>query len=156
MFAVRIIISTGIATVVVLIMTIVGLSLFGAFDKDQGREIELHPLQLLTESQRIDFAEELGLDTRPRRPELPAMEDIPPFEVPRRHVSGFVQVEVEYDSEGKVTDARILDAAPRGIYEQQALEQVRSRRYTPDSVNGRAIPGSRVEIVDFTIPPSEE
>ena len=156
MFAVRIIVSIALATVVVLIITAVVLNIYGAFDDDEAGSRKLHNLELLSASQRIDLAEELGLDTRPKRPELPAMEDIPVFELPRRGRSGFVQVEVVVDSDGRVTDARVVDATPPGVYEQEALEQIRQRRYVPDYVNGHPVPGTRLEIVDFSLPATED
>ncbi len=155
MFAVRIIISVALATVVVSILTAVGLNIYGAFEDDDAGSRKLHDLKLLSESQRRDLAAELGLDTRPKRPELPAMEDIPVFELPRRGISGFVQLEVAVDRDGRVTDAHVLGATPPGVYEQQALEQIRQKRYAPDYVNGQPVPGTRLEIVDFTVPAPE-
>jgi len=155
MFAVRIIISIALATVVVLIITAVGMNIYGAFDDQTTGSRKLHDVELLSESRRRDLAEELGLATRPKRPELPALEDIPAFELPRRGISGFVQVEVAVDSDGRVTDAHVVDATPPGVYEQQALEQIRQKRFTPDYVNGQPIPGTRLEIVDFTVPAAQ-
>ncbi len=155
MFVARIVVSIALATVVVLIITAVGLNIYGAFDDGDAGSRTFHDLELLSESRRIDLAEELGLATRPERPQLPAMEDIPVFELPRRATSGFVQVEVAVDSDGRVTDARVVDATPPGVYEQQALEQIRQKRYTPDYVNGQPVPGTRLEIVDFTVPATE-
>jgi outer membrane biosynthesis protein TonB len=65
-----------------------------------------------------------------------------------------VRLEVHVDAAGNVADVRVIDAVPAGIYEKQAIADVRSRPYEPEIVAGRAMPSRRLEIVDFTVTPA--
>lgn len=69
-----------------------------------------------------------------------------------RDVKGFVQIEVKLDEQGKVIEAKVVGAIPPGLYEREALAQVRARRYAPITVGGRAVPGKVTEVIDFTVP----
>lgn len=136
------------ASVVVAAMVVVSVELYGAFDRHAGGEdeIEAHPLELLVGYDSLDVAELIG---EPRR-QLPELEPPPPplFEpgrIAERAVSGFVQVEVEVDAEGRVTGASVIDAAPAGVYERQALAEARAERYAPGE------PGRRTRIIDFSV-----
>jgi TonB family protein len=84
--------------------------------------------------------------------ENPTKRPEPPFAVPPRDVKGFVQVEVKLDEHGKVVEAKVVGAIPPGLYERQALDQVRARRYAPITIEGRAVPGKVTEVIDFTVP----
>jgi TonB family protein len=84
--------------------------------------------------------------------EHPQPRSEPPYAVPPREVRGFVQVEVRLDERGQVIEAKVVGAIPPGVYERQALAQVRARRYAPITVEGRAVPGKVTEVIDFTVP----
>jgi len=84
--------------------------------------------------------------------ENPTQRKEPSYTVPPREVKGFVQIEVKLDAQGTVIDAKVVGAIPPGIYEQQALAQVRARRYSPITVEGRAVPGKVTEVIDFSVP----
>jgi TonB family protein len=121
---------------------------FGAFDRDDGHHaVDVH---ILSSSERLDLAEQLGEGEDRRRPRLPPLADIPPLVIPKRAESGFVQVEVVVDADGRVVDAEVVRAVPSGVYEEQALEVVRARNYEA----GEA--GKRTEIVDFTVESAKE
>jgi len=145
--------SVLIGTVLVLILMTGALWMFGIF---HGKD-DLHftqSLRLLTDSERRDLADELGEGSASQRPRLPLLEDIPPLEIPRHTQSGFVQLEFSVDSLGRVTDAEVVRAAPAGVYEQQALAILRSRRFKPEAPG---TPGTRrIEIIDFDIEPARE
>jgi TonB family protein len=98
---------------------------------------------LLSTSDRVDVAELLEPRRRPPPPPAPATA----FELPDRQVSGFVQLAVRVDNEGRVESAEVLNAVPAGVFEDEALRIVRQRRYAvpPD---GRAVD----DIVRFTVP----
>ncbi len=135
------------ATVVVLVLMVGALWGFGLFDQPED-ELDAHPVELLSQSDRVD----LGALLRPEVPQPPAPPPTPiePLEIPARQVSGFVQIEVETDAEGRIMRAEVVNALPAGIYEEQALRQVRQRRYPP-----RAGGGSYVEVVPFRVSPDE-
>jgi TonB family protein len=84
--------------------------------------------------------------------ENPVKRKEPAYTVPPRDVKGFVQVEVKLDAQGQVIEAKVVGAIPPGLYERQALAQVRARRYSPITVEGKAVPGTVTEVIDFTVP----
>jgi TonB family protein len=133
------------ATVVVATLMTLVLWGFGLLDRPED-ELEAHPVELLSQSDRVDIGQLVGAD-RPRPPEPPPRA-IEPLEIPERQVTGFVQVEVETDAEGRITRAEVVNALPAGFYEAQALQQVRQRRYPPREGGGRY-----VEVVPFRVSP---
>ena len=135
------------ATVVVLTLMVGVMWGFGLFAQPED-ELEAHPVELLSQTDRVD----LGALLRPEAPQAPAPPPTPiePLEIPERQVSGFVQVEVETDAAGRITRAEVVNALPAGVYEEQALRQVRQRRYPP-----RDGGGSYVEVVPFRVSPDE-
>jgi TonB family protein len=137
----------GAATVVVLALMVGVLWGFGLLDQPED-ELEAHPVELLSKTDRVDLGALLSPE-RPRAPEPPPT-PVEPLEIPARQVSGFVQIEVETDAEGRITRAEVVNALPAGVYEEQALRQVERRRYPP-----RAGGGSYVEVVPFRVSPDE-
>jgi hypothetical protein len=141
------------ACVVVAAMLVVAVQLWGGFERVTGEDeiaVEAHPLDLLVGYDSLDVAELLG-EPRRRLPELeappPMLEPTPPAGVTERERQGFVQVEVEVDASGWPVDARVLRAAPAGVYEDDALAEVLGQRYPAGE------PGTRIRIVDFTVRP---
>ncbi len=131
------------ASVVVVILLVASLWAFGFLDRPDGHHAV--DLRLLTPSERLDLAEALGESSDDGRPGLPPLEEIPPLEIPRHTESGFVQVEFLVDEQGRVVDAEVVRSVPPGLFEDQALEIVKSRDYGPGE------PGRRTEMVDFTL-----
>ena len=135
-------------------MLVVAVQLWGGFERatsDDEIAVEAHPLDLLVGYDSLDVAELLG-EPRRRLPELeappPMLEPVAPAGVTdERERRGFVQVEVEVDASGRPVDARVLQAAPAGVYEDDALAQVLDERYPAGE------PGTRIRIVDFTVRP---
>jgi protein TonB len=56
----------------------------------------------------------------------------------KAQIQGLVILEAEVDAEGRVTGVRILRSG--GILDEAALEAVKQWRYSPLSLNGRAVP----------------
>ncbi|MGI9265160.1 MAG: TonB family protein [Gammaproteobacteria bacterium] len=137
--------SVVVATIIVTTLLAGGLWMFGAYEPEE----EAHTSTRVEMLSRIDLAELLGEETGRQRPQLPAMEDIEPLVIPRRTQSGFVQVEYVVDANGRVVEAEVVGAAPVGVYEDQALEIVRSRRYQPKPTGADV--DRRTEMVDFSI-----
>jgi len=135
----------GVASVVVAVLLVASLWAFGFLDRPAVHHAV--DLRLLTQSERIDLAETLGEATGPQRPSLPPLDAIQPLEIPQRSGSGCVQVEFEVDGEGRVVDAEVVRSVPPGMFDEQALEIVRSRDYASGD------PGRRTEVVDFSIQP---
>lgn len=139
------------ACVVVTAMLVVAVQLWGGFERATGEEeipLEAHPLDLLVGYDSLDVAELMG-EPRRRMPELEAPPPMlaPAPATPEREVRGFVQVEVEVDASGRPVDARVLEAAPAGLYEDDALAEVLGERYPAGE------PGTRIRVVDFSVRP---
>lgn len=62
-----------------------------------------------------------------------------PMEACRRRVRGRVALEVQTDSAGRVSDARILSATPAGLFDETALAVARRSRLSPAYRDGRPI-----------------
>jgi TonB family protein len=139
-------VSLALASVIVFALLVGSLYMFGAYEKRDGPRS--HSVGLLSESERLDLAELLGERVEPERPTLPPLEEIPALELPTAPQSGFVQVEVMVDEQGRVTSAEVVGATHEGVFEEQALAIVRSRRYVPRPDGGL---DRRTEIVDYTI-----
>jgi TonB family protein len=137
--------SVVVATIIVTVLLAGGLWMFGAYEPEE----EAHTATSVEMLSRIDLAELLGEKTGRQRPQLPQMEDIEPLVIPRRTQSGFVQVEYVVDANGRVVEAEVVGAAPVGVYEDKALEIVRSRRYQPNPASVDV--DRRTEMVDFSI-----
>lgn len=137
----------GAATVVVLALMVAVLWGFGLLDQPED-ELEAHPVEVLSQTDRVD----LGALLSPERPAPtpPPPPPVEPLEIPERQVSGFVQVEVETDAEGRVVRAEVVNALPAGVYEAQALRQLQQRRYPPREGGERYI-----EVVPFRVSPDQ-
>lgn len=136
------------ACVIVVVLSLIGAGLIRLWDDDRGSEDDLtaHPVSLLVGYDSVDIAELLG---EPRY-QLPDLEPPPPLPAPEprepRRISGFVMVEVLVDAEGRATDARVIDAAPAGIYEREAVAEALAGRYEA------GVPGRRDTVVRFSVP----
>jgi TonB family protein len=145
--ALRFTFSVGIAAVIVFVLLVVCLWAFGAYDR-AAEGPRSQRIDLLSESERLDLAEMLGEETGPQRPKLPELKDIPPLVLPSVPKTGFVQVEVVVDAQGRVTEAEVVGSTHEGAFEEQALAIVRARQYVPRPDGGT---DRRTEIVDFTV-----
>ncbi|MDH3420913.1 MAG: energy transducer TonB [Gammaproteobacteria bacterium] len=147
--------SFGIALCVVMAMLWFSLEISGFNERQQRREIEVHEVSVLTEDRRRDFRELLGEGQIGPSPMLAPLAEIAPLDL-SRGVRGIVQLEVLVDPSGAVTDVRVIDASPAGVYEAQAIAEIGTRRYEPEYIDGRAMPTRRLEIVDFTVRSASE
>jgi len=62
-----------------------------------------------------------------------------------RGIEGHVLVQFTIDELGRVVDATVLHAEPRGVFERAALQAVERFRYKPRVVNGEPLPVSGVQ-----------
>ena len=135
-----------LALLVVAVLLAMGVQVQTALEPER-ESLKFHDVELLSTIERARFADELGESRTRTAPKLPPLQDIPAVEI-QREAQGFVQLEVIVDAVGGVTDVRVLGATPAGVYEQQAIDQLRQRRYAP------ATAGRVLEIVEFKIPES--
>lgn len=80
----------------------------------------------------------------------------PPPIMAEREVAGFVQVEYTINADGSVSDARVLSAAPSGVYEQRALAEISRGMHTPAyNDDGEPVARRATDVVEFSVPASE-
>ncbi|HEU4617012.1 MAG TPA: energy transducer TonB [Gammaproteobacteria bacterium] len=75
---------------------------------------------------------------------------IPPEYPPRalaRGLEGWVQVQFTITETGGVTDAKVVDAQPKGIFDEAALKSIARWRYNPKVENGVAVKRVGVQTV---------
>jgi len=142
--------SFGVALCIVTGMLWFSLEISGFNERQQRRELDVHEVDVLTEAERHDFRELFGEQDIGPSPMLAPLAEIPALDL-SRDVRGIVQLEVLVDAAGSVSSVRVIDASPAGIYEQQAIAEVGTRRYEPEYVDGRAVATRRLEIVDFQV-----
>ncbi len=142
--------SFGVALCIVTAMIWFSLEISGFNERQQRRALELHEVDLLTETELRDFGELLDEQDVGPSPMLAPLAEIPPLDL-RRDVRGIVQLEVLVDAARSVSSVRVIDASPARIYEQQAIAQIETRRYEPQYIDGRAVASRRLEIIDFQV-----
>ncbi len=140
-----------VASIVVYALLMLGVGLMQKFEPEDDEPMKIHAVDLIEAYQRKRWSEELGEDKR-KLPERPQREQMPRYELPERQVSGFVQVEVTVGVDGNVEDVEVVGATPSGVYEEQAMEIIRQRQYSPDVIDGVAVPSTLTEIIDFSVP----
>ena len=64
---------------------------------------------------------------------------------------GSVQVEFTVDGNGETTDIEVVDAEPRGVFEDAAIEAVEEWRFQPQITEGRPQEVRLRQSVDFTL-----
>lgn len=142
-----------LALCVTLAMLWIGLELSGYTERQRQRELQTHAVSLASEFERRAFGEFLEPSIGPS-PMLAPLAEIEPLDL-SRDVRGIVRLDVRIDAAGAVVDVHVIDAVPAGIYERQAIAQVKTRRYPPEIVDGQAVPGRRLEIVGFKLTAAE-
>lgn len=146
--------SLGLALCIVVAMLWLGLEVSGFAEGDSPRVLETHDVTLLSESERLDLQALLGEGRYGLvAPSVPDRVGTPS---PRAAERGFVRLDVLVDESGAVADVRVIDAEPPGVYEAQAVAEIRRKRYSPDVVDGAAVTSRHLEIVDFAVSPAIE
>ncbi len=147
----RLVVSALLGMVVVAGLLAGGVAIY-EFGREHGDPVFASPVELLTGSELIEVGKLLGEDWDPDRRRLPPPPSTAPM-LPPRQVSGFVQLEFDVDTEGRVGDIEIVGATPAGVFEDEARARIESQRFAPlrDAL-GRPLPSRRTEIVDFSMP----
>jgi len=60
-----------------------------------------------------------------------------PEDAQANHVEGYVVVTYDVDVDGNVANARVVDAAPPGVFDEAALKAVNAWRFYPPVVDGK-------------------
>lgn len=77
----------------------------------------------------------------------------PPYppEAARDGIEGWVRVSIEIDATGRVGDVRVLEAQPRGVFEQTAIRTVRRWSWKPAVIDGEPRAQRVVQELTFTL-----
>ncbi|MEM8547262.1 MAG: hypothetical protein AAGF46_03775 [Pseudomonadota bacterium] len=144
----RLIAALGGGIGMALVLSLIGAWLVNFFDV---RERDTGPLayevDVLTGYTQAELRELLG---EPRY-QLPELEDAPlslPPPQSERLVQGFVMLEVDVAADGRALDARVVAAAPEGLYEERAVAEALAIDY------GRDNAGVRQQVIRFSMPAS--
>ena len=70
----------------------------------------------------------------------------------RRGIEGWVRISFTIAEDGRVTDARVVEAEPDGVFERSVLRAVSKWRYPPRTIDGQPIRRTGVEVtVEFRL-----
>jgi TonB family protein len=68
-----------------------------------------------------------------------------------RGISGWVHVAFNIDAQGRVSNVRVIDAAPKSMFDQAALRAVAGWRYNPATRGGQPVASTMETVVKFQI-----
>ena len=74
-----------------------------------------------------------------------------PDKARRRGITGFVTMKLLISSEGSVEWVRVLEAQPRGVFEDVALASVRQWRYSPATYHGDPVAMEATQTLRFRV-----
>jgi len=151
----RLMASAVVATIVVVVVV-------GSAIRYYEPEQEDRALSALQEIRIVSLAENPALADairreRERNGDVSPRNEPPPLPPsrPSREIAGFVQVEYTINPDGSVSDVRVIGAAPAGVYEEQAVAEVRRSMHAPVFNDaGEAVARRTTEIVEFSVPAS--
>lgn len=150
MFVVRFLISMVAAGILVISVSTAAIWWFTDRDEpaEEGDIRMAGTVQLFDPSRDPEVSSELrkhDAERFTRKPDVPrAKRD--------RDVKGYVQLSFEVQPDGSVDNIRVVGAAPRGYYEDEARRIVRERNYEPAEEDGQAVVTRRTDIIQFDVP----
>jgi protein TonB len=74
-----------------------------------------------------------------------------PEKARRSGVEGFVKLSVFVNENGSVAQVRVLDATPRGVFEQVAEDAIRAWEFQPGVYKGESVAGWVTQTVRFEL-----
>lgn len=83
------------------------------------------------------YYEDGQLDTPPRL--LGVVQQVYPGRARAADIEGSVTLTLLIDEQGRVTGVSVLDAEPRGYFEQAALDMLREQRFTPALIHNHPV-----------------
>jgi protein TonB len=95
---------------------------------------------------------EFGMDDVDEKP-LPLQKIKPeyPYRARRRNIEGKVMVKFLVSVAGDVTKASVVEASPKGVFEQSVLEAIRKWRFKPGYYQGKPVPTWVTVPVNFNL-----
>jgi protein TonB len=74
-----------------------------------------------------------------------------PYKAAQRGIEGWVRVEFDVTATGTVEHVEVIESEPPGVFDKAAIRAVSRWRFKPRMVNGRAVAGKAIQIVDFKL-----
>jgi protein TonB len=74
-----------------------------------------------------------------------------PYRARERGIEGVVQVKLLVNADGSVGDVQILDARPKGMFEDAVMKCVPQWKFNPGKVEGKAVTAWVVTAVEFDL-----
>jgi len=116
-------------------------SLLGGIEMDIP-EFELgniagDPNDLLGDIARNAAMSEGTVDTKPRVVSRSPMQY--PAAAMKKHIKGYVVVNLLIDTDGSIEAAKVLHSSPPGVFDAAALSGIRSWRFSPGKYKGRPV-----------------
>lgn len=96
------------------------------------------------------LAQETGGESRPARA-IQIVNPVYPQSAQARGIEGFVILEILISERGQVTEAKVLNASPQGLFEQVAIEAIRKWNFEPGIENGRTVVSRIKQKVNFEL-----
>lgn len=155
-FLFRFLVSAAVASVGVIGLLAAGISIFEPDIKDPVTA--MHEVEVVNLAENPELAEMIRKEREKYREPEPASPP-PPEPLPQiiddRRIEGFVQLEYTINADGTVSDVRVVGAAPRGVYEQEAVRRIEASMHVPKYENGEPVASRTSEVVEFSVPVSE-
>ncbi|BCX89780.1 periplasmic protein TonB [Methylomarinovum tepidoasis] len=74
-----------------------------------------------------------------------------PMRARMRRIEGWVKLEFTITPEGTVTDVKVVEAHPRGVFERAAIEAISRWKFKPLIVDGRPTAQRAVQVLEFKL-----
>lgn len=152
-FLLRFAFSLGVATVVVVAVLAIGVTVYAPEEEEDPAMPELSEVSVISLRDNPDLARMIR-EAR-NQPVDPLREAPEPMELPERQVQGFVQLEYTVNPDGTVTDVRVVGAAPAGVFDDRAVERLQNSLRSPAYEDGEAVARRASETLEFSVPASE-
>lgn len=89
-------------------------------------------------------------ENRSLTPTLTMQAAYPP-EAIRKKIEGWVKVEFTVNEYGMVTNASVIEAQPKRIFNRSAIRSIHKYKFEPLIVDGQAMPQKAVQIIEFKL-----
>ena len=113
-------------------------------------QVEIDPSLFSGGPARGEFIFNSGdLDQPPRKVVQTA--PVYPYKARQRNIEGYVKVKMLVRADGSVGEVAVLDAQPKGLFEESALKAVPNWRFQAGVIDGEAVPSWVVTTIRFTL-----
>ena len=112
--------------------------------------IELNPRMLSGPQVALKRFYEVGELDHPPRP-LVKMTPVYPYKAKRLEIEGYVKVKFLVDEEGTVSRVSVLDASPKGVFEDSVLQTLPSWKFSPGKIMGEPVSSWVVTTIRFEL-----